>query len=314
VCAQSSEVKLARAALHFWEEPPISGTGGSGAIFFSGCNLGCVYCQNAEISARGFGRPVTQERLVAIMFELAAAGAHNLNLVTPTHFAPSIVAALREARAQGLTLPVVYNTSGYERVEAVQALASWVDVWLCDVKYARPATAALSHARDYVAVARAAARAMAAAVEAAGGRLVEDGLMKRGLIVRHLVLPGHAQESCEVLDALYEELGPAVDVSIMNQYTPNAAARERGDALSRTVSEAEYNRVLDYACDLGFEHLWWQEGGTQTESFIPPFDLTGVEAAAGATGAAAPATAAASGAPAAASGAPGTAPAEKNHR
>ncbi len=278
VCGVPAELRLARVALHFWEEPPISGEKGSGAVFFSGCPLRCVFCQNHEISSEGFGRDVSVSRLAAAMLELQAQGAHNINLVTALHYAPKVREALLAAKDAGLDLPVVCNTSGYELPRAIEYMADVVDVWLPDFKYADPKlAAALSGAPDYPQVAAAALEAMVAAVDARGGRLMgDDGLMKRGIIVRHLVLPTHADDSCAVLDRVWDIAGNRVDLSVMNQYTPNAECRRRGGALAQTLDDLEYEVVLCHADDLGFEHLWWQEGGTVSESFVPAFDATGV--------------------------------------
>lgn len=282
-CGMDARLRVARAALHMWEEPPISGESGSGAIFFSGCSLRCVFCQNLEISQGGFGAEVDAERLAGMMLELQAQGALNVNLVTPTHFAPHVVEAVRLARSRGLSLPIVCNTSGYELPEAVRAMAEVVDVWLTDFKYASPALAGeLSAAPDYPEVAVAALAEMSAAVRAAGGRrLGEAGQMLGGLVVRHLVLPGHVDDSLAVLDVVREVTGGACDLSVMNQYTPNARCREAGGELARAVTGEEYETVLDRADELGFDPLWWQEGGTVSESFVPAFDLTGVLAAEG---------------------------------
>lgn len=277
VCGADGTLKLARAALHAWEEPPISGTRGSGTIFFSGCPLKCVYCQNHEISTGGFGLEVTPERLVEIMLELQGQGAHNINLVTATHFShllPEVVAAARE---RGLAIPIVYNTSGYERAEAVDDLADVIDIWLTDFKYADDALGrSLSHAPDYPRIAAEALARMSAAVAARGGALTdEDGIMQCGIIVRHLVLPGHADDSRRVLDLIWDTAGD-VPISVMNQYTPNARMRAAGGELARAVTEEEYESVLDHADDLGFTQMFWQEGGAVDESFTPPFDTTGV--------------------------------------
>ena len=270
---------MARSALHLWEEPPISGVAGSGAIFFSGCPLRCVFCQNHEISSGGFGLPVSTARLAEMMLELKDQGALNINLVTPLHFAPHVREAVLMAREAGLDLPIVCNTSGYERPEVVRALADVIDVWLTDFKYASAALAgALSAAPDYPEVAAASLAVMVEALRAAGGRLLSaDGSMRRGIIVRHLVLPGHADDSCAVLDRVWEIAGNDADLSVMNQYTPNEACRRAGGDLSHGISEEEYEIVLCHADDLGFERIWWQEGGTVTESFVPAFDATGVE-------------------------------------
>ena len=277
VCGAGDSLKIARAALHYWEEPPISGERGSGTIFFSACPLKCVYCQNHEISTGGFGIEVAPGRLVEIMLELQEQGAHNINLVTATHYAHLLPTALGEARRRGLSIPIVYNTSGYEREEAIAELADLVDVWLVDYKYADADLGrALSHVVDYPETAARALSRMCAAVAARGGELVDaDGMMRRGVIVRHLVLPGHADDSCRVLDRILDVAGD-VPISVMNQYTPNERMRASGGELSRAVTEDEYEFVLDYADDVGFTQMFWQEGGAVDESFTPAFDTTGV--------------------------------------
>lgn len=277
VCGADSTLKIARAALHMWEEPPISGEAGSGTIFFSGCPLKCIYCQNHQISTGGFGIEVSPERLVEIMLELQDQGALNINLVTATHYAHLLPAAFTAARQRGLKIPIVYNTSGYERVQAVAELAGLVDVWLTDFKYADVALArSLSHVPDYPDVAAAALAQMVSQINAAGGELLaQDGHMLRGIIVRHLVLPGHAEDSCRVLDRIWEVAGD-VPISVMNQYTPNQRMRDQGGDLARAVLDEEYEMVLDHADDLGFTTMFWQEGGAVDESFTPPFDTTGV--------------------------------------
>ena len=278
-CGMTAELRVARSALHFWEEPPISGERGSGAVFFSGCPLRCVFCQNHEISSGGFGLPVSASRLAEMMLELQAQGALNINLVTPLHFAPHVREAVLAAREAGLALPIVCNTSGYERGDVVRAMGDVVDVWLTDFKYASGSLAGeLSAAPDYPEVAAEALAAMLEDVRAAGGREVSsDDALRRGVIVRHLVLPGHADDSCAVLDRVWELAGDEADLSVMNQYTPNEACRRAGGDLSHGVSEDEYEIVLCHADDLGFTRIWWQEGGTVSESFVPAFDATGVE-------------------------------------
>lgn len=277
VCGADDSLKIARAALHYWEEPPISGERGSGTIFFSACPLKCVYCQNHEISTGGFGIEVAPGRLVEIMLELQEQGAHNINLVTATHYAHLLPTAIGEARRRGLSIPIVYNTSGYEREEAVAELADLVDVWLVDYKYADADLGrALSHVVDYPGTAARALSRMCAAVAARGGELVDaDGMMRRGVIVRHLVLPGHADDSCRALDRIWDVAGD-VPISVMNQYTPNERMRASGGELSRAVTEDEYEFVLDHADDVGFTQMFWQEGGAVDESFTPAFDTTGV--------------------------------------
>lgn len=277
VCGATDTLRLARAALHFWEEPPISGEEGSGTVFFSGCPLKCVYCQNHEISTGNFGIDVSPERLAQIMLELQDQGALNINLVTATHYAHLLPEAIAAARAQGLAIPIVYNTSGYERVEAVRELDDLVDIWLTDFKYADAGLGrALSHVPDYPSVAQSALIEMARQLERHGGGAARaDGTWTRGIIVRHLVLPGHAEDSCRVLDLIWDAVGD-VPISVMNQYTPNAAMRAAGGELARAVAREEYERVLDHADDLGFTQMFWQEGGAVDESFTPPFDTTGV--------------------------------------
>lgn len=277
VCGADDSLKIARAALHYWEEPPISGERGSGTIFFSACPLKCVYCQNHEISTGGFGIEVAPGRLVEIMLELQEQGAHNINLVTATHYAHLLPTAIGEARRRGLSIPIVYNTSGYEREEAIAELAELVDVWLVDYKYADADLGrALSHVVDYPETAARALSRMCAAVAARGGELVDaDGMMQRGVIVRHLVLPGHADDSCRVLDRIWD-VADDVPISVMNQYTPNGRMRASGGELSRAVTEDEYEFVLDHADDVGFTQMFWQEGGAVDESFTPAFDTTGV--------------------------------------
>ena len=277
VCGATDTLRLARAALHFWEEPPISGEAGSGTVFFSGCPLKCVYCQNHEISTGNFGIDVSPERLAQIMLELQDQGALNINLVTATHYAHLLPEAIAAARAQGLAIPIVYNTSGYERVEAVRELDDLVDIWLTDFKYADAELGcALSHVPDYPSVAQSALIEMARQLERHGGGAARaDGTWTRGIIVRHLVLPGHTEDSCRVLDLIWDAVGDA-PISVMNQYTPNAAMRAAGGELARAVTRDEYERVLDHADDLGFTQMFWQEGGAVDESFTPPFDTTGV--------------------------------------
>ncbi len=278
-CGMSSAPRAARSALHFWEEPPISGDSGSGAIFFSGCTLRCVFCQNHEISTGGFGLEVTPARIARMMLELESQGAVNINLVTALHFAPTVREAVLRARDKGMGLPVVCNTGGYELVDTIRAMSDVVDVWLPDFKYADGGLARrLSAAADYPEVAAAALAEMVSSVESAGGRLVDEqtGLMRRGVIVRHLMLPGHLDDTLAVLGRIWGIAGNSADLSLMNQYTPNDACRRAGGELARAVTDEEYEIALCHADDLGFERIWWQEGGTVSESFVPAFDATGV--------------------------------------
>lgn len=278
-CASTSKLRIARAALHMWEEPPISGEAGSGAIFFSGCPLRCVYCQNYEISQQEFGKEVSIGRLAKIMLELQDQGALNINLVTALHYAPSVREAILLARREGLSIPIVCNTSGYERVETIAAMSDVIDIWLTDFKYVKTSLGVrLSYVRDYTKFARPALARMLESLRERGGRRErEDGTMLQGIIVRHLVLPGCVQDSLAVLDEVWDICGNDVDLSVMNQYTPNAHCLESGTELARAITEQEYELVLDHADELGFERLWWQQGGTVSESFVPPFDTTGVD-------------------------------------
>ena len=277
-CGATDEIRISRAALHFWEEPPISGADGSGAIFFSGCSLKCVFCQNSAISRGIAGETVSVSRLAKIMLELEQQGANNINLVTPMHFAPHIRQAVKLAKTHGLSIPIVCNTGGYEKASVVRSMSDIVDIWLVDFKYADSTLAQnLSRASDYPEVCSSALREMVRVNRLQGGRVLDDnGIMQKGIIVRHLILPGHTDDSKHVLDEVLGIAGDEVDISLMNQYTPNAQCIEAGGKLSHKLSGSEYDEVLDYADDLGFKHIWWQEDGTQSESFIPEFDLTGV--------------------------------------
>lgn len=279
ICGSTSALRIARAALHYWEEPPISGEAGSGAIFFSGCPLRCVFCQNHQISSEGQGLKISVGRLARIMLELEEQGALNINLVTPSHFAPHVVEAAHLARKEGLSLPFVCNTSGYESPQTIRMLSEVIDIWLTDFKYASAALASsLSKARDYPQIAAEALALMLESTQSKGGRLIaRDGTMRRGIIVRHLVLPGEAADSCAVLDRVWELCGNEADLSIMNQYTPNKRCRAQGGPLAGALDDEEYEIVLCHADDLGFERLWWQQGGTVSESFVPAFDATGVQ-------------------------------------
>lgn len=273
-CGGGNLVRVARAALHYWEEPCISGESGSGTVFFSGCTMRCVFCQNKEISRSEVGKEITIERLAEIYLELAAKGANNINLVTPMHYAPQIIAALDIARKNGLTLPIVWNTGGWERRESVAAVRDYADIWLSDFKYFDSSLGeSLSKAPNYFSVAAAALEQMVK--QTCEPVFDENGIMRRGVIVRHLMLPGHLDDTKNVLRFLYENYGDSIWISIMNQYTP-MCSDPRFPELSRTVSDEEYNEAIDFACELGIENAFVQEGGTVGESFIPPFDLSGV--------------------------------------
>lgn len=268
-------IYLARAALHMWEEPCISGTKGSGAVFFSGCGLRCCFCQNHDIAIGSRGLAVSVERIGEIFLELKEKGAANINLVTGAHYVPQIIEALKLARMQRMDLPVVYNSSGYEKLETLKLLEGYVDIYLPDLKYMEPDLAQkFSHAPDYVERAKAAIKEM---VRQSGScQFGEDGYIRRGTIVRHLILPGHTKNSRKVLRYLHETYGEEIYISIMNQYTP---VREFGEfkELNRKVTKREYEKVLDTAVEMGIQNGFIQEGETASESFIPEFDYEGVE-------------------------------------
>ncbi len=272
VCGMSDGLRVARAALHRWEEPPISGTRGSGTIFFSGCSLGCVYCQNREISGGESGLSITVDRLADIMLELESQGAHNINLVTPTHYVPSIADAIDKARSSGMSLPIVYNTSSYDTVEALRIMEGRVDVYLPDLKYHLPKTARrLSHAENYPEVARAAIAEMYRQV---GDAVLDgEGIMMRGIIARVLLLPRHVAEAKLCVRHLLDTYGDGIYVSLMSQYTPTA---DMESPLDRRVTVEEYRELVKYAERIGLKNGFVQEHGSATESFIPPFDNSGV--------------------------------------
>ena len=261
-----------------WEEPCISGDSGSGAVFFSGCSLGCVYCQNHEISRGGVGKIISEERLAEIFAELKEQGAHNINLVSPDHYLPSICRAIELVKKQGLEISFVYNCSGYERTEMLRRLEGLIDVYLPDFKYMNIETAKrYSKAADYPVRAKEAIQEM---VRQVGEPVFDnDGMMKKGVIVRHLLLPGHVAEAKEIVSYLYETYKDRVYISLMNQYTPLAenAVLCRYPELTRRVTKREYERLVQYAMDLGVTCAFIQEGETAIESFIPPFNLEGVE-------------------------------------
>lgn len=276
-CGRPAGIYAARAALHFWEEPCISGSRGSGAVFFSGCGLRCVYCQNHEIALGRQGREITPERLSQIFLELQEKGAHNINLVTPTHYIPQILSALKTAKEQGLALPIVYNSGGYEEVSSLRLLDGLIDIYLPDLKYRSPELGArFSNAPDYFEKASLALKEM---FRQTGRPLFDaEGMMQRGMIVRHLILPGQAGNSKRVLRWLHETFGDDIYISIMNQYTPMPHLNELPSFqdINRKVTPEEYRRILDFAEAIGIVNGFMQEGDTAKESFIPPFTGEGL--------------------------------------
>lgn len=273
-CGADGTVRVARAAPHHWEEPFLSGNNGSGTVFFTGCQLRCVYCQNREISRGKAGKPVTIRQLADIFLSLQAQGVHNINLVTPDPYLPQVAEALLLAKGEGLTLPVVMNCSGYETVEMLRSMEGLIDIYLPDFKYASPLLAKkYSSAADYPQVARAALAEMVRQQP----RIRKDrkGLLRAGVAVRHLLLPGHVSDSKRVLAYLHQTYGDRVYISIMSQFTPFGL--EDVPELNRLVTEEEYEELLDFAQKLGIRRAFIQDGSAASESFIPPFDGEGVE-------------------------------------
>lgn len=262
---------IARASVHRWEEPPISGSRGSGTVFFSGCNLGCVYCQNYDISHRGHGKAVSGERFREIFRELTAQGVHNINLVNPTHYALYIADALKGYEKD---IPLVYNTSGYEKADTLRELQGLVDIYLPDMKYALPEKSLrYSGAEDYFLYASEALTEMKRQQEK--NILDSEGIMQKGIIVRHLILPKNTKNSLAVLQWISNNLGNDTTISLMSQYTPSGNLTAHQE-LSRKITVREYDKVLDYALSLGFKNIFTQEPDSAAEGYIPDFDFTGV--------------------------------------
>ena len=274
VCGANAKVKIARAALHYWEEPCLSGDNGSGTVFFSNCSLKCIFCQNKKISTNGFGKEIELEELSNIYLNLQKQGANNINLVTPTHYVPSIIRSLNIAKKNGLKLPIVYNTSSYETKETIKLLNGNIDIYLPDLKYYNDEYAYnYSNVKDYFKIATDNIKEMYNQV----GKNIfdENGIMTKGVIVRVLLLPNHVEDAKKILKYLYETYKDNIYISIMNQYTPVECIEEYSD-LNRKVTEEEYDELINYACDLGMINAFIQEGETQSESFIPDFNLDGI--------------------------------------
>ena len=273
-CGQTAQLKVARAALHMWEEPCISGTRGSGTVFFAGCHLGCVFCQNGQISRGNSGKEISVIRLAEIFMELQEKGAHNINLVTPTHFVPQIVEALRISRKMGLHLPIVYNTGGFESIDTLELLDGWIDVYLTDFKFMDLHLARrYANAEGYPFYA---VKALEEMFRQTGEPVFdEDGMMTKGIIVRHMVMPGQSMDSRKIIDHLYENYGDKIFISLMNQYTPSGNL-EKYPELKEKVKSKVYDRLIDYMLRKGVENAFIQEGETAKESFIPDFDGEGV--------------------------------------
>ena len=267
-CGATNKVKVAYYSLHKWEEPVISGSNGSGTIFFSNCNLRCMYCQNKKISIDGYGKEISNKKLGEIFLKLQEMGAHNINLVTPTHYVPQIASVLRKMKDKSLTIPVVYNTSSYENIGTLMVMRNLVDIYLADLKYYDDALAEkYSKCSNYFETATMAIDEMYRQV---GPVVVHNDLMKKGLVVRVLVLPGHVHDAKEIIHYLYKTYGDDIYISIMNQYTPVQVCPYEN--LNRKLTDEEYEEVINYALTIGVVHAFIQEGDTAEESFIPNFD------------------------------------------
>lgn len=270
-CGASDKVKLAYYSLHQWEEPIISGENGSGTVFFSNCNLGCLFCQNKKISTdrNSYGKEISNDKLKEIFLKLQDLGAHNINLVTPTHYVPQIIDVLKEVKNKNLKIPVVYNTSSYENVSTIESLNGLIDIYLADLKYFDDELGnKYSKCNDYF---KYASLAIGEMYKQTGKFQIKDNLLVSGLVVRVLVLPGHVDDSKKIIKYLYDTYKDNIIISIMNQYTPVCKINDFPN-LNRKLTDEEYDEVIDYACSLGIENAFVQEGETQSESFIPDFD------------------------------------------
>ncbi len=274
-CGVPGQLKVARAFLHMWEEPCISGTNGSGTIFFSGCNLKCIYCQNYHISQDNFGKIITIERLKEIFIELQQKGAHNINLVNPSHYTQPIRQAVAELKSEDkLKIPVVYNSNGYETADTLKTMEGLVNVYLPDIKYFSEETSLqYSKAKDYPEVSR---RAVLEMYRQVGSPVLDDaGIIRKGLIIRHLILPGHTKESINVLNWISDNLPKSVYVSLMSQYTPFYRAEKHAE-INRPITRREYEKVVDHLYKLGLEEGYVQERQSADTQYIPDFNLDGV--------------------------------------
>lgn len=274
-CGANDKIHVARASLHQWEEPCLSGTNGSGTVFFSGCNMGCVFCQNREISHKGKGIEVSSDRLCEIFFELKAQGAHNINLVTAGHYLPQVLKSVEKAKVKGIGIPFVYNSSGYEKAEALRRAEGLLDIYLPDFKYIDTQSAMrYSAAADYPEIATAAIAEMVR--QQPRCTFDNSGIMQRGVIVRHLMLPEGTEESKRIIKYLYETYRDNIYISIMSQFTP-VGNLDNFPELQKKVSKKNYDELIDYAVDLGVENAFIQEGEAADESFIPDFSGQGIE-------------------------------------
>ncbi|MGG7144648.1 radical SAM protein [Clostridium nigeriense] len=273
-CGAGEKIRVARAALHYWEEPCISGDVGSGTVFFSYCTLKCVFCQNYNISQCSWGKEISIKRLAEIFMELQEKGALNINLVTPTHYVPQIIEAIKIAKQNGLKLPIIYNSSGYEKVETIKLLRGYIDVYLPDMKYFDSKySSKYSKAKDYFSYAKDAINEMVNQVGEA--KFDENGIIQKGVIIRHLMLPGLLFDSKKIIDYICHTYGNKVYISIMNQYTPLDYVKNYPE-LNKPLNQNHYESLIDYALNLGVQNGFIQEDGTDKESFIPLFNFEGV--------------------------------------
>ncbi len=270
-CHSSNRIKLAYYSLHMWEEPILSGKNGSGTIFFSNCNLRCMYCQNKKISLDGYGKEISNKKLGEIMLKLQDMGAHNINLVTPTHYVPQIASVLQKIKNKELHIPIVYNTSSYECIGTLMMMKGFVDIYLADLKYYDDSLAEkYSDCSDYFEIATMAIDEMVRQVGCI--QVNQNGLLEKGVIVRVLILPGHTRDAKEIIHYLYHTYHNDIYISLMNQYTPVTKCPYQN--LNRKLTEEEYEEVINYALTIGVENAFIQEGDTAEESFIPNFDKT----------------------------------------
>ena len=274
LCNSTNNIRIARAALHFWEEPCISGENGSGTVFFSNCNLKCVFCQNYEISSEGFGKEITIDRLADIFIELQEKGANNINLVTPTHFVPQIIEALKIAKNNGLDLPIVYNTNSIDTLDTIKALNGYIDVYLPDFKYfedkySMKYSKIKGYSKNVIDVIDEMIKQVGAP------KFNKDGIIEKGVIVRHLLLPGLLFDSKKVVDAIYNNFGDNVYISLMNQYTPMHNAKMYPE-INKSINEKTYDVLIDYALYIGIKNGFIQESGTNSKEFVPDFNNEGV--------------------------------------
>lgn len=274
VCGANAEILAAKAFLHQWEEPCISGSHGSGAVFFSGCNMKCVFCQNHKISQEYSGKEISVKRLAEIILELQEQGAHNINLVSPTPYALHIVDAVKEAKSEGLSVPVIYNTNGYETIETIKMLNGTADIYLPDIKYFSDSYAIkYSNTKHYFEYT---AKAVLAMVEQVGYPIFDSkGIMQKGVIIRHLVLPDLISDSKKILRWIRDSLGKQAFVSLMCQYTPMFNA-DKYEEINRKLEDWEYEVVIDYFFKIGLENGFIQDNSSATGDYVPDFDLTGI--------------------------------------